>query len=55
MPEFRVVGERVVFGTEPGETFSADLSDFDEQRLIEGGHIARVDKPSKGLEKKESQ
>lgn len=55
MPDYQVVGERAVFGVQPGETFTADLSEFDEQRLIEGGHIACVDKPVQGTEQKESQ
>ena len=42
MPEYRVVGGRAVFGVAPGETFVADLSEFDEERLIGGGHIARL-------------
>lgn len=34
-----VCGDRRVFGREPGETFTAELSKFDEQRLVAGGHI----------------
>lgn len=55
MSEYAVVGSFAVFGNEPGSTFKAELDEFDETRLIEGGHIARVDKPAKGTEKKESQ
>lgn len=37
--KYEVVGDRAVYGNDPGTTFEADLSAFDENRLIEGGHI----------------
>ena len=57
MPKYKVVGACTVFGTEPGETFDADLDEFDEARLISGGHIVAVGatKAAKADDKKESQ
>lgn len=57
MPKYKVVGGFKVFGTEPGETFDADLDEFDESRLISGGHIVAVGatKAAKADDKKESQ
>ena len=43
MPKYEVVGQFDVFGHEPGSTFEAELDEFDETRLIEGGHIVVVD------------
>ena len=54
MPEYRVVGGRAVFGVAPGETFVADLSEFDEERLTVGGHIARVDEAGTADDEKEA-
>ena len=54
MPKYEVIGSFDVFGVEPGETFDADLDEFDETRLVDGGHIARVGKPAKVTQKKES-
>lgn len=36
---YRVVGDRAVHGAEPGQTFTADITDEQEQALIDGGHI----------------
>ena len=54
MPEYVVVGSFAVFGNKPGETFAADLSEFDEQRLTVGGHIARVDEADTADDPKEA-
>ena len=43
MPKYEVVGQFDVFGHEPGSTFEAELDEFDETRLVEGGHIVVVD------------
>lgn len=37
-----VVGNRVVAGHAPGETFEDDMDPVMEARLTAGGHIARV-------------
>lgn len=42
MPKYEVVGSFAVFGNAPGQKFDADLDEFDERRLIDGGHIRPV-------------
>jgi hypothetical protein len=48
---YRVVGGSRVHETDPGETFEAALPLGQEQLLIEGGHIERVE-PKKPIRKK---
>jgi hypothetical protein len=48
MRKYKVIGSFAVFGNEPGEDFEAELDEFDETRLIEGGHIAAVGTDKKG-------
>ena len=43
MPKYEVIGSFAVFGNQPGEEFDAELDEFDEDRLISGGHIAAVE------------
>ena len=50
MPKYKVVGSFAVFGNQPGEEFDAELDEFDETRLIEGGHIELVDADEKESE-----
>ncbi len=45
MSRYRVVGAHAVYGVEPGEVFEADLSEWQERVLIEGGHIRPVGEP----------
>ncbi len=47
MSKYTVVGTNAVFGHAPGESFEADLSEFDEARLIAGGHIEKTAKGQK--------
>lgn len=47
MAEYKVVGLNEVFGTPPGETFSAELNEEQEAYLTEGGHIKKVEKAPK--------
>lgn len=47
MPKYTVCGVRPVFGVEPGGTLDTELSEFDEARLLKGGHIEKQ-KASKG-------
>jgi len=37
--EYKNVGDSVVFGAQPGETFTAELTEEQVQALVEGGHI----------------
>ena len=53
MPKYKVCGDRKVFGTVPGDTFDADLSEFDEDRLIVGGHIEKQGQKPTGKSKSE--
>jgi len=53
MPKYEVVGENAVFEHAPGETFTADLDEFDEGRLIAGGHIVAVEAKATKATKKE--
>jgi len=39
---YKVIGHHAVGGVAPGETFTAELSPFEETTLIAGGHIERV-------------
>jgi hypothetical protein len=47
MPKYKVVGPFAVFGNESGKEFEADLDEFDETRLIQGGHIVAVEPEKK--------
>ena len=50
---YRVVGESVVAGHEPGEEFSFDFDGYNLEALLEGGHIVALDaekKPDKSKE-----
>ena len=56
MSKYEVVGSFQVMGVEPGGTFDAELDEFDEGRLIDGGHIAAVGKKAaKAADNEESQ
>jgi hypothetical protein len=39
---YEVSGGHAVRGNEPGSTFSADLTDAQEQFYLKGGHLKRV-------------
>lgn len=53
MRKYRVIGNCAVFDTAPGEVFEADLDEFDERRLVDGGHIAAEGKATAATDKKE--
>jgi hypothetical protein len=46
--EYRVMGGSEVFATRPGDVFLAPMRIGQEQLLIAGGHIERVEAPKKG-------
>lgn len=48
MTKYVVAGSHKVFGHEPGTEFEADLTEFDEARLIKGGALAKAKKTTKG-------
>lgn len=43
MKTYKVIGNHAVRGVTPGGTFSADLTEFEESTLVEGGHIELVE------------
>lgn len=45
--KFRVVGTSKVHETNPGDTFTKALTLGEEELLVAGGHIERVETPSK--------
>jgi hypothetical protein len=47
MRKYRVSGNREVLGHLPGEEFTADIPDVQEQRLVKGGHIEPVSRPKR--------
>lgn len=54
MPKYVVAGPNKVFGYETGTEFEAELTEFDEARLIKGGAIAKATtKARKGSNTKE--
>lgn len=51
---YRVIGDSVVAGHEPGEEFEFDFDEgFNEAALLEGGHIEVVGGKAKPKEAKE--
>lgn len=40
--KYEVVGWCAVLGNQPGSQFDADLSDFDHERFIAGGHLKEI-------------
>jgi hypothetical protein len=52
---YKVIGTSRVCETAPGDTFQAALRMGQEEPLIEGGHIERVDVPKKAAPKKEKE
>jgi len=42
MSEYKVIGTRAIYGTPPGGTFDAELTDFVEAILVGAGHIQKV-------------
>lgn len=40
--EYEVVGDMIVHGFTKGEKFAADLLEYEERLLIDGGHVKPV-------------
>lgn len=47
-PTYEVIGSQAVNGTAPGESFTADLDEVQEERLVDGGQIRRKRASAKG-------